>query len=169
MTKLRANALSLALISTVILSGCGKSEPDIPTFDPMDKVQPQEGWKVERAIAVSPGKDKPVAHHVQSIASGLHDIDFKSPPASMTSVTPSCDFARPDVNSEKYLIVGDGWAQYPLMKNTDVPRLLTITGDAANGVAKKQVQNMIEHGTRKNISRSDVLADGAFILHLASV
>jgi len=115
----------------------------------MDKVQQGEGWKVERAIAVSPGKDKPTAHHVQTIASGLHDIDFKSHPTALIPVEPSCNVTSPDVNDSVYLILGDGRAQFPLMKKAEIPGLITFTNQSVNALAKAQAMNTIEHGTRK--------------------
>ena len=160
MTNLRGRTLVLTVASAVILAACAKSEPDIPTFDPMDKIQIDEGWKVERAIAVSPGAEQPVPHHVQAIASGLHDIDFKSPPRAMTPVTPSCKVNRPDVNWGKYLIVGDGSAHFPLMNYADVPRLTTFTGETANAYAKKQADNMAEHGMRKTLLGSNLVVPG---------
>jgi len=130
-----------AITCGLILSGCAKTEPDIPTFNPMDKVQPQEGWKVGRAIAISPGRDMPTAHHVQAIASGLHDVDFETPPAALTPVNPSCNVTKPSTNSGKYLIVGHGWAHFPLMKNPEIPRLVTFSKRTTSALAKMQVQN----------------------------
>jgi len=150
MTNLRGRAVSLALLCAVTVGACGKSEPDIPTFDPMDKIQNFNGWKVERAIAVSPGKDAPKAHHIQRITSGLHDVDFKTPPKALIPVTPSCRVTRPELSSDKYLIIGDGRTYFPLMKNPDVPSIITFNTDSVNALAKEQADRLIEKGTRKN-------------------
>jgi len=115
----------------------------------MDRVQKQEGWKVEREIAVSPGLDQPVAHHVRAIASGMHNIDFETPPTAMIPVTPSCNVSQPDVSAGKYLIVADGWAHFPLMKNVEVPSLMTFSNEAVNALGKAQAEHMIEKGQRK--------------------
>jgi len=157
MTYLRGRELILSLTSAVILSACGgKAEPDIPTFDPMDKIQTSEGWNVGSAIAVSPGRDTPKAHHLQTIASGLHDIDFKTRPTAMIPVKPSCRVPKPGINSGKYLIVGDGHAKYPLMKKTDVPMLMTFSNQTVNALAKQQADGMLENGVRKKPLTSNI-------------
>ena len=157
MTNLRGRQFILSISCAVILGACGaKAEPDIPTFDPMDRVQKQEGWKVEREIAVSPGLDQPVAHHVRAIASGMHNIDFETPPTAMIAVTPSCKVSQPDVSAGKYLIVADGWADFPLMKNVEVPSLMTFSNEAVNALGKAQAEHMIEKGQRKKPFSSDI-------------
>ena len=114
---------AMLLGSVLALSACGKTEPDLPTFDPLDKIRKSEGWKVGRAIAVSPGAKSPNAHHVQAIASGLHDIDFETPPTALTPVQPSCSVPNPGMGGGKYLIMTAGGimtgqgAEFPLMKN----------------------------------------------------
>ena len=146
-----------AITCGFILSSCAKTEPDIPTFDPLDRVQPAEGWKVDRAIAVSPGKDMPTAHHVQAVASGLHDIDFETPPTALTPITPSCNVTKPSTNSGKYLIVGQGGgAQFPLMKNVEVPSLVTFSKKSTSKLAKTQAEYSLKTGLRSKSADGDV-------------
>ena len=156
MTYLRARNLTLAAISLgVILSGCAKEEPDLPTTDPLDKIMKSEGWKVGRSIAVSPGRDEPKAHWVQAITSGWHDVDFKTPPASLTAVEPSCDVYNPGMGGGKYLLLtggghyGGGIPNFTLMKNPEVPGLMTFSDDLAYASAADQAENMIQKGQRK--------------------
>jgi len=146
-----------AITCGFILSSCAKTEPDIPTFDPLDRVQPAEGWKVDRAIAVSPGKDMPTAHHVQAVASGLHDIDFETPPTALTPITPSCNVTRPSTNSGKYLIIGQGGgAHYPLMKKAKVPSLVTFSNKATSKLAKTQAEYSLKSGLRSKHADGDI-------------
>ena len=160
MTYLRRHSLAAAAMASALLfNGCAKSEPDLPTFDPMDKVRKSEGWKVGRAIAVSPGKTGPTPHHVQSITSNWHDVDFKTPPLSLTPVAPSCRVVNPGMGGGKYLLLTGGGiltgqgAEFPLMDRPDVPGLMTFNDDKASLFAKDQADNMIKNGRRKS-SRS---------------
>lgn len=149
MTILRGRALFLSGLCAVTISACGgKAEPDIPTFNPMEKVLKSEGWKIDTAIAASPGKDTPSLHHVQAIASGLHDVDFKTPPSALIPVKPSCKVTRPDISSGKYLIIGGGAAKFPLMKRPEIPGLVTFSNATASALAKKQANRMADTGRR---------------------
>jgi hypothetical protein len=145
-----ARFLISAIVCGFLLSGCAKTEPDIPTFDPLDKVQQSEGWKVGPAVAVSPGTETPMAHHVQTIASGLHNIDFDTPPTALIPVEPSCKVTKPSTNSGKYLIIGDGSANFSLMKKPKVRSLLTVTQKKASHLAKAQVETTLVNQTRSN-------------------
>jgi len=140
---------TVTVASALILAACAKTEPDIPTFDPMDKVSSHWGWKVEQSIAVSPGKDKPSVHHLQAITSGLHDVDFETPPTAFVPVTPSCKVNKPDISSGKYLVIGGGWTSFPLMKKVAVTGVTTFDNKTASAIARKQAKNMLENGTRK--------------------
>ena len=115
MTKSRGLAFTFALTCAVAAAACTKAEPDLPTFDPLDKIQQSEGWKVGRSIAVSPGAKTPTAHHVQALTSGLHDVDPETPPIALTAVEPSCQVRNPGMGGGKYLIIGSGSARFPLM------------------------------------------------------
>ncbi len=148
MTKLRGLTVTFAMTCAVSSAACKKSEPDLPTFDPLDKVQPSEGWKVGRSIAVSPGAKKPTAYHVQAIASGLHDIDFASPPSALIPVKPSCNVKNPGMGGGKYLLIGHGNTRFPLMKQPDVPSLMTFDNSAANALAKTQAATQKSKGVR---------------------
>lgn len=157
MTYLRGRSLALAAITCgTILSSCGKSEPELPTFDPMDKIQKSHGWKVGDGIAVSPGKDQPTPHHVQSIASNWHDVDFETPPKALIPIKPSCSVTKPSLNSSKHLIIGDGRAKFLLMKNIEPPHLITLTSEALDKVAEKQAERMLETGIRKKPFASNI-------------
>ena len=156
MTKLRGLAFTLTLTCVLGTSACKKPEPDIPTFDPMDKILQAEGWKVSPSIVVSPGEKKPTPHHVQAITSGLHEVDFSTPPRGLISVDPSCKVENPDVGSEKYLILGHGEASFPLMENAHIPNLMTFDDDAVSKLAKAQAANMKRHGTRTSKSTSKI-------------
>nr|AID57591.1 hypothetical protein [uncultured bacterium] len=162
MTYLRGRSAVLAAISFgIILSGCAKAEPDLPTSNPKDEIRLSEGWKVGRGIAVSPGKDEPKAHHVQAITSGWHDIDFETPPASLTAVKPSCDVYDPGMGGGKYLLLAGGGkfsgpgAKFPLMKNLEVPGLMAFSDKLASDWARNQAENMIEKGRRKHSRQWD--------------
>lgn len=148
MTKLRGTAFTFALMSALTAGACKKSEPELPTFDPMDKVQLSEGWKVGRSVAVSPGAETPTPHHVQAIASGLHEIDFETPPTALTPVTPSCAVKNPGMGGGKYLIIGSGANRFPLMKGTDVPSMMTFENKALNKLGKAQADTMKTKGVR---------------------
>ena len=147
MMQIRFLALTLTIAST-LATGCKKDEPDIPTFDPLDSVQPQEGWKVGRSIAVSKGPDILKAHHVQSIASGLHDVDFKTPPKAFIPIEPSCNIKRPGTNTSKYIIIGNGQAKFPLLKRPEPTGLITFDNKTANKHAKLQAINTKTKGVR---------------------
>jgi len=147
MAQLRLLALTFTVIST-LAAGCKKSEPDIPTFDPMDKVQPREGWSVERSIAVSKGPNILQAHHVQSLASGLHDVDFKTPPKALIPIEPSCKVTRPDTKASNYLIIGNGQVRFPLMKRPETTGLITFDNKTANKLAKEQAISTKTKGVR---------------------
>lgn len=148
MTKLRGLAFTFALTCALASGACKKVEPDIPTFDPLDKIQLSEGWKTGRSIAVSPGAKKPTAHHVQAIASGLHEVDFDTPPTALTPVTPSCEVTNPGMGGGKYLIIGSGSARFPLMKRRNFPSLMTFDNDTVNKLAKAQATSMKNKGVR---------------------
>lgn len=149
MIRLRLLAFTFA-IATTLAAGCEKSEPDIPTFDPLDKVQQREGWKVGRSIAVSTGPDILKAHHVQSVASGLHDVDFKTPPKTLIPIKPSCSINRPDTKTSKYLIIGNGGVSFPLMKGAEPTSLMTFDNQTANEIAKLQAINTKTKGVRSS-------------------
>lgn len=145
MTNMRGRIAALLMVSAAALSACTREEPELPTFDPLDKISYSEGWSVGRAIAVSPGADAPTAHHVQTIASGLHDIDFKTPPTSLIPVKPSCSVTHPGMGGGKYLVLGGGSADYPLLtKDVKISGLMTFNDDVLNKIgqakayAKKQ-------------------------------
>lgn len=148
MTKLRGLSVIFALTCALAAGACTKAEPDLPTFDPLDKIRLSEGWKVGRSIAVSPGAKTPTAHHVQAIASGLHDVDFDTPPIALTAVNPSCRVTNPGMGGGKYLVIGSGSVRFPLMKNPDIPSLMTFNNDAVNKLGQKQASNMKTKGVR---------------------
>lgn len=115
MVVLRRRVGALAMLAA--LGACAEAaEPNIPTWNPHDKVQASEGWKVRAGIAVSPGEDYPTAHHWQAVAAGTHAINFDTPPASINPVTPTCKAARAEPGSKRYLVVGQGASDYPLIK-----------------------------------------------------
>ena len=147
MTNLRDSVVKATFICAIVLGACTQAEPDLPTFDPLDKVMTGEGWKAGRSIVVSPGADSPQAHHVQAITSGLHNIDFKTPPASLTPVEPSCAVTNPGMGGGKYMILGDGWAQFPLLKkNIKIPKLMTFNNDVVNKLGQAKAY-ATKHGT----------------------
>lgn len=153
MTKLRGLALTFALTCALGSGACKKAEPDLPTFDPMDKITFSEGWKVGRSVAVSPGEKTPTAHHIQAIASGLHDVDFKTPPTAFIPVNPSCNVKNPGMGGGKYLIIGNGFTRFSLMKNPKVPRLMTFDNDVMNKLGQAQAAAMKSQGARYTSSQ----------------
>jgi hypothetical protein len=155
MTSLRANTILAAVLSMAVMAGCAKAEPDLPTFDPLDKVQASEGWKVGRNIAVSPGEKTPRAHHVQAIASGLHDVDFETPPTALVPVAPSCTVSHPGMGGGKYMLLGKGWTKFYLMDSPDFPGIQAFNNSAANEVAKIRIDT--ELGNKRKNSFQDSL------------
>lgn len=153
MTKLRGLAFTLTLTCALGTGACKKSEPDIPTFDPLDKVQLRQGWNAGRSIAVSPGAKTQTAHHVQTIASGLHDVDFITPPTAFIPVAPSCKVKNPGMGGKKYLIIGGGATRFSLMKKPKVPRLMTFDNDVMNKLGQAQAASMKSEGDRYKTSR----------------
>ncbi|MEP4052241.1 MAG: hypothetical protein ABJN22_08350 [Litorimonas sp.] len=156
MTKSRGLAFTFALTCAFASAACTKAEPDLPTFDPLDKIQQSEGWKVGRSIAVSPGAKTPTAHHVQALTSGLHDVDLETPPIALTAVEPSCQVRNPGMGGGKYLIIGSGSARFPLMKQPDFPGLMTFENDEVNKLGKAQAETMKSKGMRSTSAMGDV-------------
>lgn len=156
MTILRGIAITLVMSSTLTLTACKKEEPDLPTTDPMDKVRGGEGWKVPRLIAVSPGEQKPTAHHVQSISSGLHDVDLETPPLALVPINPSCIVKNPGMGGKKYLIIGRGNTSFSLMKKPKIPRLMTFNNDALNKLGQAQAASMKSQGVRRTSAMKKV-------------
>lgn len=156
MTILRGLAFTFAMTCALASGACTKAEPDIPTFDPMDKVQLGEGWRVGSSIAVSAGAKTPTAHHVQAIASGLHDVDFKTQPTALIPVTPSCKVKNPGMGGEKYLIIGNSSTRFHLMNQPDYPRLMTFNNDVMNKLGQEQAARMKTKGSRSTLINGKV-------------
>jgi len=148
MTKLRVHAVKIVMGCALLSGGCTKAEPDLPTFDPLDKVSLSEGWKVGQSIAVSPGEKRPMAHHVQAIASGLHNVDLDTPPVAMTPIAPSCEVKHPGMGGGKYLVIGNGAVKFPLMKKADLPGLMVFSNKTANQYGKEQALAKKNKGVR---------------------
>jgi len=161
MTKLRGLTVKFALTGALILGACTNAEPDLPTFDPLDRIRLSEGWKVGRSIAVSPGAKTPTAHHVQAISSGLHDVDFETPPIGLTSISPSCEVTNPGMGAGKYLVIGSGGVRFPLMKQPEVPGLMTFNNTAVNKLGKAQAETMKEKGVRVTGAMGDIRLPGS--------
>ena len=152
MAIFRRLAFISALGCAFAAGGCKKSEPDLPTFDPLDKVQQREGWQTGRSIAVSTGPNILQAHHVQAIASGLHDVDYATPPKNLIPVEPSCKVKHPGMGGKKYLIIGNGYTKFPLMKDAEPPMLTTFDSDVVKKTAQLQAASMKSQGTRNTKS-----------------
>ena len=140
------------LASAAVLGACEKSEPPIPATDPMQKVDRREGWRVGKGVAIGLNDGQLKAHHIQAIASNLHDIDFDTPPASLLPVPARCTVARPDPSAQRFLVIGTGRSSFPLMKNTSPPGLSTIQAAHIRFNADFVANNRVREGMNRHAS-----------------
>jgi len=104
------------------LAACGEQgEPELPAFDPMDKIDigPQ-GYRIKGTIAVNAKNE---FYHMQHLISGYHNFDLETPPVSVTPVEPSCNMRNLAGDTQVHVIVAPNYDSPALTKEDQITSL----------------------------------------------
>ena len=128
-------------------------EPPVPTTDPRDHIRlGMDSWKAEKNIALASGDRRVRAVHAQTVFSGLHTVDFRTPPAAFVAVKPSCDLPKAEGDGPRYMVVGNGATSHALTRLSpkeraqDRPYLHMVTQDVVGDHAKDARENHTRDG-----------------------